>query len=330
MKKHIAILGGGHMGTALAVCAATHAPVVLWSIEPDVVVDVNKKHRNTRYLPGKPLHPRIRATGDLAAAVRGAKLIVLAVPSHVVAFATTEMRPFLSKGTEIVNVAKGVDPKTLQPLMRTVQQLLPAGFRTSCATLSGPSIATEVANGVSTVVNIAADRLPVAQRIARQLETRSFRLRATTDVEGTALGGTLKNIYALLLGMCDGSRFGDNTKAALMTLAVEEMNTLMCALGARSSDAVHGFAGLGDLFVTGTSVHSRNRSFGEELGTDKGSRTKMQDPTQTIEGVKAVRAIAPFARKKKLDTPLLFAVERILFKNATPAKTINTMLARIR
>lgn len=330
MKKHIAILGAGNMGTALAVCAATHTPVVLWSIEPDVVKEINAKHRNTKYLPGKALARSIRATGDMAHAVKNAKLVVIAVPSHVVARVVTDLRPYLTKGTDILNVAKGVDAKTLQPIVRMVQKLLPVHFRKHCATLSGPSIAKEVAHGTATVVNIAADRLAVAERIARQLETSTFRLRATTDVEGTALGGTLKNVYALLLGMCDGGECGDNCKAALLTLAVEEMNVLMRALGAKSSDAVHGFAGLGDLFVTGTSVHSRNRSFGAELSKDAMSRSKMSDPTQTIEGVKAVQVIVPFARKKKLDVPLLYTVERVLFKNASPRTAIHTALARIR
>lgn len=329
-KKCIAVLGAGNMGTALALCAARHASVMMWSIEEDVVREINAKHRNTRYLPGVVLPKHIRATGDLAAAVKGASLIIIAVPSHVVQRVTESLRPHLGKGALVLNVAKGVDPVTLRPLVRSIQSLLPVSARGRCATMSGPSIATELALGTSTVVNVAADRLVVAQRIARLLETPFFRLRATRDVEGTALGGTLKNVYALLLGMCDGHRCGDNCKAALLTLAVEEMNVLMRALGAKSADAVHGFAGLGDLFVTGTSAHSRNRCFGEALSKDASHRAKMKDPMQTIEGVKAVQAIAPFARKKKLPVPLLYTVERVLFRGAHPGKAIQATLAKIR
>lgn len=327
--KHIAILGAGNMGTALAVCATTHGPVVLWSIEPEVVKDINAKHRNTKYLPGKKLAMNITATGDLRAAVKNARLIVIAVPSHVVARVTGDMRPHLSRTTDILNVAKGVDPKTLRPIVRQIQALLPRHLRSRCATLSGPSIAGELAAGASTVVNIAADQLAVAKRMGRLLETPYFRLRATTDVEGTALGGTLKNIYALLLGMCDGSQCGDNSKAALLTLAVEEMNVLMRALGAKSTDAVHGFAGLGDLFVTGTSAHSRNRTFGHRVSQNPSHLRVLNDPSQTIEGVKAVEAIAPFARKKKLRAPLLSAVERVLFKKQPPTVAIRSLFTQI-
>lgn len=317
------------MGTALAVCAAKHAPVVLWSIELDVVGQINHKHENTSYLAGVRLPKNIRATGRLRDAVTNAQLVIISVPSHVVERVMRDVVPHLSRTTLILNVAKGVDERTLEPMITRIQKTLPASRRKNVATLSGPSIATEFAAGMPTVVNIASTERKTAERIAQLLETPFFRLRVTNDVLGTALGGTLKNIYALLLGMCDGAKLGANTKAALMTLAVEEMNMLMRALGAKSTDAVHGFAGLGDLFVTGTSSHSRNRRFGEEICVDAACRIKMKDPAQTIEGVKAVAALAPFARKKKLATPLLFLVDRVLFKNVSPKTAIHAALAKI-
>lgn len=329
MKKHVAILGAGNMGTALAVGAARHAPVVLWSIEPEVVAAITKKRENTKYLSGVRLGRTVRATGSLTDAVRGARLVVVAVPSHVVEGVAREMAPLLGAGALVLNVAKGVDERSLAPMVDVIEDELRPAHRRLLATLSGPSIATEFAAGQPTVVNVASRSLAVAKRVARLLETPTFRLRPTTDVVGTALGGTLKNVYALALGMCDGAKLGANTKAALLTLAVEEMNRIMRAMGARSTDAVHGFAGLGDLFVTGTSPHSRNRSFGEEICVDPSCRIKMRDPSQTIEGVRATRAIAPFARRKRIDAPVLFLVDRVLFREADPAAEIRRAIARV-
>ncbi len=329
MPKHIAILGAGNMGTALAICASRHAPVVLWSIELDVVGTINHKRENTRYLAGIRIPKNVRATSQLHQAVRGARLVIVSVPSHVVGVVSRDMAKHLAKTTLVLNVAKGVDEKSLAPMIDVIEDELPRANKKLLATLSGPSIATEFAAGQPTVVNVASRNIRVARRVGRLLETPSFRLRPTTDVVGTALGGTLKNVYALALGMCDGAKLGANTKAALLTLAVEEMSLLIHALGAKHSDVVHGFAGLGDLFVTGTSTHSRNRRFGEELSTDPGARDKMNDPSQTIEGVRAVRALAPFARRRKLAVPLLFMVERVLFRNGNPAREIPRMVSKI-
>lgn len=329
MPKHIAILGAGNMGTALAVCAARHAPVVLWSIESDVIEHISQKHENIKYLAGVRLPRVIRATARIEEAVCGAQLVIVAVPSHVVETVSRQMAPHLSRTALVLNIAKGVEEKSLAPMIDVVEDELPRPNKKLLATLSGPSIATEFAAGQPTVVNIASRSIAVAQRVAKLLETPTFRLRPTTDVVGTALGGTLKNVYALALGMCDGAKLGANTKAALITLAVEEMNRIMRALGANSTDAVYGFAGLGDLFVTGTSTHSRNRSFGEEICLDPSCRLKMKDPLQTIEGVRAVRALAPFAKRKKIDAPLLFLVDRVLFSKADPGREIRKTISRI-
>lgn len=329
MPKHIAILGAGNMGTALAVCAAKHAPVVLWSVESDVIERITKRRENTKYLAGVRLPRTIRAVARIENAVEGAQLVIVAVPSHVVETVGRQMARHLSPNALVLNVAKGVDEASLAPMIDVVEDELPRANKKLLATLSGPSIATEFAAGLPTVVNVAAHDIRVARRVARLLETPSFRLRPTTDVAGTAFGGTLKNIYALALGMCDGAKLGANTKAALMTLAVEEMSRMMRALGARSNEAVHGFAGLGDLFVTGTSTHSRNRRFGEEICIDPSCRLKMQDPTQTIEGVRAVRALAPFAKKKKIAAPILFMVDRVLFAGADPGREIRKTISRI-
>lgn len=328
MKKHIAILGAGNMGTALAVVAAKAAPVVLWSVEADVVEAINDTAENPRYLPGVTLEKNIRATGTLADAVVGAQVILVAVPSHVVASVARSLAPLLSKKQIVVNVAKGVDETTLLPMVAVVRDALPRGMRGRVATLSGPSIANEFASGLPCAVTVAATTRPVAEAVCRALRSSHFRALPSTDVLGTALGGTLKNMYALGLGMVDGLRLGMNAKAAMLTMALHELRILFQAFGAKPESAFL-LSGIGDLVVTGMSEHSRNRRFGEEICLDASCRIKMKDPAQTIEGVKAVAAVAPFARKKKLPLPLLFAIERVLFRNEDPKKALDTFFAHL-
>ncbi|MBP9748984.1 glycerol-3-phosphate dehydrogenase, partial [Patescibacteria group bacterium] len=194
------------------------------------------------------------------------------------------------------------------------------------ATLSGPSIANEFASGLPCAVTVAATTRPVAEVVCRALRSPRFRAIPSIDVLGTALGGTLKNMYALGLGMVDGLQLGMNAKAAMLTIALQELRLLFQALGAKPESAFV-LSGIGDLVVTGMSEHSRNRRFGEEICLDASCRIKMKDPAQTIEGVKAVAAVAPFARKKKLRLPLLFTIERVLFRHEDPKKAMYAFFA---
>lgn len=328
MPKRICILGAGNMGTALAVMAAKNAPVTLWSIEPDVVVTIGKKRANPRYLPGVRLPKNIRATGNLAEALRGAALVVLAVPSHIVPSLARAIAPLAGRGQYFLNAAKGVEEKTLRTMAEVLRDALPTFARSRAGTMSGPSIANEFGRGLPCAVTVAAKNKKNAEAIAKFFRTDSFRVITSTDLRGTALGGTLKNIYALALGMVDGLGLGMNAKAALLTAALNEMKILLHTLGARPESAYE-LSGIGDLIVTGMSAHSRNRRFGEALCVDSDCRLKMRDPAQTIEGVKAVAALAPLARKKKLKTPILFEIEAALFKNKKPATALQKIFTTI-
>lgn len=316
------------MGTALAAVASHNAPVVLWSIEPDVVLSVNVKHENPRYLPGVPLSREVGATGELPEAVKGASLVVVAVPSHVVASVGKALARLLKPGQYVVNAAKGIDQATLKPVAEEIAANLPPAMRGKVATLSGPSIANEFGRGLPCAVTVAAKDRRTAAAVAKLLGTDTFRVRVSTDVHGTALGGTLKNIFALALGMIDGLELGMNAKATLTTAALDELKILMKALGAKE-DSAYALSGIGDLVVTGMSQHSRNRSFGAEICVDADCRIKMRDPSQTIEGVKATVALAPFARKRRLKTPILFAVENVLMKGKEPRDEIMALFAAL-
>jgi len=327
-KRLVAILGAGNMGTALAAVCSKNSPVVLWSVEPDVVEALNGKHENPRYLPGVKLPGNVSATGDLPAAVASASLIIVSVPSHIVASVGKALARLVKPGQLVVNAAKGVDHKTLLPVAEELVAAMPKRFRANVATMSGPSIANEFGRGLPCAVTVAARSGKTAETVAEHLRTDTFRVVTTTDIHGTALGGTLKNIYALALGMVDGLDLGMNAKASLLTVALGELRLLLKAMGAKEESAMT-LSGVGDLVVTGMSEHSRNRRFGAELCVDADCRIKMKDPTQTIEGVKAVVALAPFARKKKLKAPILFAVERVLFKDKDPRDEIMAIFKKL-
>lgn len=326
--KTVTILGAGNMGTALAIVAAKKSTVKMWSIEKDVILEINEKHTNQKYLRDIVFPKNISATNSLKDAIKGAALIIVAVPSHVVPSLAHTLEPLLKKTQFIVNAAKGVEEKTLRTQAEVLAGHLSKTMKKNIATLSGPSIANEFAAGKYCAVTLAAPTMKTATTIAKFLETNTFRTELSTDIRGTALGGTLKNMYALLLGMADGLQLGMNAKSALLAAALKEIALMMKALGAKSESA-YALSGIGDLVVTGMSNHSRNRSFGEELCIDPDCRIKMKDPTQTIEGVRAVQTIAPIARKKKMNTPLLFGVESVLFKNETPEDAVKKIFSKM-
>ncbi len=305
------------MGTALAVVAAENSPVVLWSIEPDVIEDINKNSTNSKYLRGIKLGRRIRATGDLKAAVGGATLVVVAVPSQVTPALAKQLSPLLTARQYVLNATKGINAENLKTAGEILRDALPPKSRPRAAVLSGPSIANEFGAGLPCAVVVAAKDARTAAAIARILTTDSFRALPSTDIRGTGLGGALKNIYALGLGMVDGLHYGLNAKASLLAASLAEMSRLFKAFGGRPESAL-ALSGLGDLVVTGMSEHSRNRRFGEEICLDASCRIKIKDPAQTIEGVKALQSVAPFAHRRRLQAPILFGIERVVFKNESP------------
>ena len=308
MPETIALLGAGNMGTAVAQVLASNGHAVrAWSIETDVLAEIRDRLLNTKYLSGVELHPGIEPVSDLEKAVHGAGVVVLSVPSQIVAHLAKDLAPLLSPGQLILNVAKGLESGTNRRLSEVITAEL--GERpTTVGAMGGPAIAIEMARGQPTAVIVGFEDEAASRRVQSLLQNAWVKVDATTDLPGLELCSTLKNIYAIALGICDGMGLGANTKAFVGTIAMDEMGRICEALGGRSA-TVHGLAGLGDLLTTGYSQHSRNRTLGEKLGS--GGEWKRFLTEKTVEGVVACgaikslvngRALAPATRHDRLHT----------------------------
>ena len=289
MPEQIAVLGAGNMGTALAqVLAGNGHAVRAWSIEEDVLAEIRDAHRNTKYLEGIDLHSNIEAVWELARAVEGAAVVVFGVPSQVVARMASDVKPHVVPGQIILNVAKGLEAGTHARMSEVILRELGGGFRPWVGSMGGPAIAIEMARGVPMAVIAGLLDAGCRSRVQSLLQNNHLKVQTTDDLAGLELCSTLKNVYAIALGMCDGLGFGTNTKAFLASLALEEMCEISSVLGGRQ-DTVYGLAGVGDLLTTGYSQHSRNRTLGEKLGAGGDWRGFLE--THTVEGAVACRAL---------------------------------------
>ena len=322
-----AVLSDGGWGTALALTLLENGhPVTLWGHFPDYIAEMERGRENRRFLPGVALPAGLRLTGDLAAAVAGADLIVLAAPAQYARSLLQALRPLrLSPEALVVNVAKGIEMGSLLRMSELVRDLLaPRRY----AALSGPSHAEEVARRIPTAVVVAAADQVVAQAVQAAFMNSVFRVYTTDDIVGVELGGALKNVLALAAGVCDGMGFGDNTKAALMTRGIVEMARLGSALGGRA-ETFNGLSGVGDLIVTCTSRHSRNRHVGEELG--RGGRLDeiiRSMGGQVAEGVTTAESAYRLARRAGVDTPIIAQVHASLYEGRDPRQAVRDLMTR--
>jgi glycerol-3-phosphate dehydrogenase (NAD(P)+) len=313
--RPFAILGAGNMGTALALVLSRHKrPVNLYCIEGDVEEDINVRGRNTKYLKGVGLPRNIRAFADPAEALRGAEIAIVAVPSFAIEEVVALSLPFLSPDCIVAVVTKGLDRKTLLPKIETARRLLPRIMRKRVAAISGPAIATELAKGKPAAVLLAGEDRTALKKLAGYLANGTLKVAISDDLRGASLCMAMKNAYAIALGMCDGLDFPMNTKALVLTMALEEMSHLVRAAGG-DSKTVMTLAGLGDLVVSGFSSHGRNRTYGERL---VGARSK--DPARlglgTVEGIATVPTALRLARRRRVKTPLLSAIGKCVAADA--------------
>jgi len=299
------------MGTALAqVIASNGHDVRLWSIEEDVLEDVRDHRRNTKYLEGIPLHPGISAVWELREAIAGADLIIVSVPSQVVAAVARDLAPHVRPGQMVLNVAKGLEGGTHRRMSETLANAMPA-LDGLIGSMGGPAIAIEMARGVPMAIILSFPDAGACRKAQAIMQNAHLKVETTTDLPGLELCSTLKNVYAIALGMCDGLGYGTNTKAFVATLAIHEMSRICPALGGRG-ETVFGLAGLGDLLTTGFSEHSRNRTLGEKLGSAGNWDSFLR--THTVEGVAACRAVHELIEGRGLDVHLLDTLFEVLFK----------------
>lgn len=322
---NIAILGAGGWGTALACVAAENGHrVVLWAREAAVAECIAATRENAQYLPGVVVPESVCATTD-PSAVASADLVILAIPTQFIRTTLTSYAfPIRNKLT--VNVAKGIEQRTHLRVSQLLREVLGVGSD-HYVVLSGPSHAEEVARGVPTAVVAASSSETAAEIVQRALSTPTFRIYRSLDVVGVELGGALKNVIAIAAGIIDGLGIGDNTKAALITRGLAEISRLGTELGANPL-TFSGLSGLGDLFVTCTSRHSRNRLVGERIGRGESLSSILASMRMVAEGVATTVSALELASDYGIEMPITEQVYRILFEGKDPRHAITELMTR--
>lgn len=324
----VAVIGAGSWGTALAsVLADKGDQVTLWAYEPECAESINAQNENQLFLPGITLPPNLRATTDLGAACEGAQLVVSVTPSHVTRAVFEQLVEHLPEHTPIVSATKGIENETLMTISELLEDVLPLRFHPYLAYLSGPSFAREVAQRHPTTVAVASYSDKLGQLVQNAFHTPYFRAYRTTDVEGVEIGGSLKNVIAIAVGVADGMGFGHNSRAALITRGLAEISRLAVKRGANPL-TVAGLAGMGDLVLTCTGGLSRNRAVGVKLGQGRPIAEILGDMRMVAEGVKTAKSVYDLAESLGVDMPICREVYRVLYEGKTPAEGLKDLMAR--
>jgi glycerol-3-phosphate dehydrogenase (NAD(P)+) len=316
------IIGLGNFGAAIGNLIASNGREVLgWEHHKEVVDEINEGHRNTRYLPGIDLDPRLSATRDLQAILDTCTVVFLALPS---AFVRSTLAPFEGRVKEqvlIVNLAKGFDTRTGLTVFQTVRTLFPGQRKVM---LSGPSIANEFARGKPTTVVVAGDEMGDLLKVSGLLDNGYFRTRFSDDVTGVEMGGILKNIYAIGLGLFDGKSIDStNFRSVYLTFAIEETAAFGTAMGARR-ETFFSLSGIGDLLTTSLSGHSHNRKMGELLARGRSLEEIRQEMGVLPEGYNTLGHVLPIAERLYTQMPVARAIWKIISGEGNPEDFINS------
>lgn len=320
-----AVIGAGSWGTALArVLAKNNNQVTVWSIMEDEIAMLKEKREHETKLPGVILPDNIDFTTDLKEAVEGKSMLVLAVPSPFTRSTAKSMAPFVTEGQLIVNVAKGIEDVTFMTLTDIIEEEIP---QANVAVLSGPSHAEEVGKDMPTTLVAGAAKKETAEYIQNAFMCDFIRVYTSPDVLGIELGGALKNVVALAAGAADGLGCGDNTKAALITRGIAEIARLGVAMGGKI-ESFTGLTGIGDLIVTCSSMHSRNRKAGMLIGQGYTMDEAMKEVKMVVEGVYSAKAAYGLAKKYQVSMPIVEEVNAVLFEGKSAAEAVKDLMFR--
>jgi glycerol-3-phosphate dehydrogenase (NAD(P)+) len=320
-------MGAGSWGTVFAklLCEAG-GDVTLWGRRPDIVDGVNDRRENADYLPGVALPEGLRATLDPAEALKGADFVVLAVPSQTLRDNLSEWRPLLPGDAVLVSLMKGIELGTCRRMSQVIQEVADVP-QERVAVISGPNLAPEIAAGQPSATVAACIDERTAQRLQAACMTSYFRVYTNTDVIGCELGGAVKNVIALCVGIATGLGFGDNTRALLMTRGLAEIARLGAALGA-DQHTFAGLAGLGDLVASCSSPLARNRTFGENLGKGMTLEEVIASTRQTAEGVKSSEAVLELARMHGVEMPITEVVAAVMHQGMPISEAGSLLMSR--
>ena len=325
MEKKIGVLGGGSWGSALAILLANkNYQVDMWMRRKDQIEEIRETGFNKKYLPHALFPDNLNVSDDMEKTISGKDIILISVPTHGVREVLNIAKQYIEKDQIIVNVSKGIETESLLRISEIVEEILPEN---KYAMLSGPSHAEEVAKNMATTVVSASRDKRVAEYIQDVFMTPTFRVYTNPDVIGVELGGSIKNVIALAAGISDGLNYGDNTKAAIMTRGIFEMSKLGVAMGAKA-ETFSGLAGIGDLIVTCTSMHSRNRRAGILIGEGKSMEEAVEIVGMVVEGIKTTKSVYNLSREYKIDMPITRELYNVLYNGEDVSESVSNLMLR--
>jgi glycerol-3-phosphate dehydrogenase (NAD(P)+) len=322
--KNIAVIGAGGWGLALGLLLNEKGNnVSIWCYDEVERSSILQYRENKRCLPGIKIPLEVSFTTSMEEVLAKKEIVLIAVPSKAIRSTVNKMKDYIEPESVIVNVSKGIEDETLLRLSEVIEEVLP----NKVTVLSGPSHAEEVARHIPTTVVVSGRDMLVAASIQDIFMTQYFRVYTNDDLIGVELGGALKNVIALAAGTVEGMGYGDNTKAALMTRGIAEMTRLGVTMGGNPTTFA-GLSGIGDLIVTCTSGHSRNRRAGELLGRGYSVDEALEKVNMVVEGVPTTKAGHALMMKYEIEMPILNAVYETLFENKSVKEAINDLMGR--
>lgn len=332
ISEKISVIGAGSWGTALALLLSGKGyDVHLWGHRPEHVQRLLADRENRRYLPGIIFPEKLHPGDNLEKTVVAAEIVVMVVPSHSYRTIFSQMIPFLEKKCRVVSAVKGIENSSLKTMTQVMEELLEekVGRRKNIelGVLSGPSFAREVADKVPTAVTVGFENLQTAKDMQKVFVTDFFRVYASSDVIGLEISAALKNIIAIATGVCDGLGYGLNTRAALITRGLAEIQRLGIALDADPL-TFSGLSGIGDLLLTCTGDLSRNRMVGLKLGEGKNLDQIKKEMSMVAEGIKTTRSVYDLAERLQIEMPILEQVYNIIYRGKKCSDAVKDLLQR--
>lgn len=322
MKLRVGLLGGGSWGTTVASLTARNSPTLMWARDAQTVDDINRFHRNEKYLPGAQLHEALRATTSIREAVQEADVVVMGVPSQSFRHVLEEARPYIRPWVPILSLSKGLEQGTKMRMTEIIGTLMPGH---PAGVLTGPNLAMEILKGQAAASVIAMVDDTIAGALQNVFRSGLFRVYTNSDVVGCELAGALKNVIAIAAGMGDGAGAGDNTRAAVITRGLAELSRLGVAMGGHPA-TFSGLAGMGDLLATCISPLSRNRYVGMQLGKGRSLDEIISEMSMVAEGVKTCGVVIELAREYNIEMPITQEVYKVIHEGSTVVDAFRGLL----
>ena len=322
MKLKVGLLGGGSWGTTVGSLVARNAPAVLWARDVATVDEINTRHTNEKYLPGARLNENLRATKHIEEAVANVDVVIVGVPSQGFRSAVEMIRDHIRPWVPVISLTKGLEAGTGKRMTQIVEEVLPGH---PVGVLTGPNLAREIMSGFAAASVIAMEDEIICRSLQQLFSSGLFRVYTNDDVTGCELGGVLKNVTAIAVGMGDGQGAGDNTRSALITRGLAENTRLGVAMGGKPATFA-GLAGMGDLVATCTSPQSRNRHVGVELGKGRHIDDVIAEMFMVAEGVKSAPVVMELAYQYGVEMPLAYEVFEVVQGRSTARRAFRGLL----